>query len=748
MRSIPKFQILENVKAKSLAIILGLAALYISVFFLIQYLQSSAFVKQELQSFREEVVRLFNHENQIQVSFYQTRLKCHLASPGIMKAFEERDSKTLFEASKPKFDILRTQNPSVTRMQFYAPDGTSLLRVHEEGMSGDDIASLRPMVDYAVKNQSSVSGFEEGYFGLAYRIIEPVFNEQNRYIGSVEFGLQTRHFEEVVKALFPDIRVMMVVPQNRLKMPRGKESYEAYQGYYLVGEDPDLFKPFFSNGKERKSDALVEVENRKYLLINDLYLNDYENKPFIQLLLLKDMHKMDKVFYKEVSTSALIALFLLLMTWLAADFSLRYFVKNVTRLNKELAESHAKMDAVFRSTREGIAILNLNGRFISVNPAFTKLLGYSDFELLGMSFEHFTHTRASEQTNKLLKAVVEKQFIDNVEQLVVSKSGKKTLLQISFSLLPDERRILMVTRDITHIRAQQVELERYMNALDENVITSKTDLDGNITFASQAFCDVSGYSKEELMGQKHSIIRHPDTPMHVYEKMWETITSGHVWKGELKNLRKDGSAYWVFAAIGPEFNELGEIVGYTAIRHDITDKKRVEELSVTDELTGLYNRRYYNEIFERELNRRRRDRLPFLFVLMDIDHFKRYNDTYGHQAGDEALTKVADAINQCFQRTGDYLFRLGGEEFGAILNVDSEAGVEPVLARIHQCIAALELPHAGNPPYGVVTLSVGAYLETEYLKSRNETAIYLMADKALYEAKNEGRSRSVLKVNL
>jgi diguanylate cyclase (GGDEF)-like protein len=132
---------------------------------------------------------------------------------------------------------------------------------------------------------------------------------------------------------------------------------------------------------------------------------------------------------------------------------------------------------------------------------------------------------------------------------------------------------------------------------------------------------------------------------------------------------------------------------------------------------------------------------------MDIDNFKAYNDCYGHQAGDEALIKVSRALSNCFQRTGDCLFRLGGEEFGAILNVDSRAAAEQALARVHRCVAELELPHEKNPPYGVLTLSVGAYLETEYRKKRTETAIYLLADKALYEAKHEGRSRSVLKVN-
>jgi PAS domain S-box-containing protein len=109
--------------------------------------------------------------------------------------------------------------------------------------------------------------------------------------------------------------------------------------------------------------------------------------------------------------------------------------------------------------------------------------------------------------------------------------------------------------------------------INENIIMSTTDIDGIITSVSDAFCEISGYTKEELIGRSHSIIRHPDTSKELFDDLWETIKSGKIWYGEIKNLSKEGRSYWVEATISPEYDKSGKIIGYSAIRHDITYKK-------------------------------------------------------------------------------------------------------------------------------------------------------------------------------
>ncbi len=131
------------------------------------------------------------------------------------------------------------------------------------------------------------------------------------------------------------------------------------------------------------------------------------------------------------------------------------------------------------------------------------------------------------------------------------------------------------------LRRSKQELEQLLSQLDKNVIISRTDLNGDITYASKAFLDVSGYCENEVIGQNHRLMRHPDMPADLFNDLWGTITAEKSWVGDIKNITKNGEYYWVHTTISPTHNDQGEITGYSAIRQDITDRKEVEELSST-----------------------------------------------------------------------------------------------------------------------------------------------------------------------
>lgn len=118
-----------------------------------------------------------------------------------------------------------------------------------------------------------------------------------------------------------------------------------------------------------------------------------------------------------------------------------------------------------------------------------------------------------------------------------------------------------------------------IEAYSKNVIASRTDLKGIITYTSDAFVEISGYTKEELLGQPHNIVRHPNMPKESFKDMWETIQAGHVWKGEVQNRKKNGDFYYVAATITPIFDEDNDIIGYSAIRQDITHEKEIFKLN-------------------------------------------------------------------------------------------------------------------------------------------------------------------------
>jgi len=314
---------------------------------------------------------------------------------------------------------------------------------------------------------------------------------------------------------------------------------------------------------------------------------------------------------------------------------------------------------------------------------------------------------------------------------------------IKKSILEEElkTKVINIFSNIKHIE----EIKGFNKILDENVISFSVDTRGIITYVSKAFCSISGYSIEELIGKSHNIIKHPDMDISVFKEIVLAITSNQTWRGEIKNLKKDGSYYWVNAVLEPIFDKKRSITGYSAVQQDITDKKIIYELSITDGLTSLYNRRYFNDIAQGIIEQTMRNDEVFAFLLLDIDNFKKYNDTYGHQAGDEVLITVAQSLKNTFKRRDDTIFRLGGEEFGVLINSKTIDDVMKLAELTRSNIESLQIEHQKNLPSKVITASFGiGIISSKYNKDLHYLdSLYKNADDALYKAKDNGRNRIV-----
>lgn len=171
--------------------------------------------------------------------------------------------------------------------------------------------------------------------------------------------------------------------------------------------------------------------------------------------------------------------------------------------------------------------------------------------------------------------------------------------------------------------------------------------------------------------------------------------------------------------------------------------QRLAAMAITDELTGAYNRRHFNTVFDAEVARHLRNRTPMALCMLDIDQFKLYNDRYGHLAGDSVLQRVAATIGGHLQRAGDQFFRLGGEEFGILLNVDEppEKAI-PFVEKICADIQAMAIPHEMSS-HQVVTASFGLVWVSGHSPVIRAEEVYAAADQLLYQAKAQGRNRVV-----
>lgn len=206
-------------------------------------------------------------------------------------------------------------------------------------------------------------------------------------------------------------------------------------------------------------------------------------------------------------------------------------------------------------------------------------------------------------------------------------------------------------------------LQSYEKSIDKNLIVTKTDLNGIITFANKNFYDISGYTEDEIIGHNHRLVRHPDCPDSLFEKMWETISSKRTWQGEIKNRHKDGSTYWLNSTVSPILDSSGNIIEYLSIRSDVTklveQQEKLKDALYLDCLTGLGNRNaLLDEIESAEA--------PSI-ILIDIDNFSQINDFYGNVFGDEVIKELGKELQRnLIAEKSSKLFRLSGDEFAII----------------------------------------------------------------------------------
>jgi len=175
--------------------------------------------------------------------------------------------------------------------------------------------------------------------------------------------------------------------------------------------------------------------------------------------------------------------------------------------------------------------------------------------------------------------------------------------------------------------------------------------------------------------------------------------------------------------------------------------KQLEDVSYTDSLTALSNRRYFNLVYERELKRAKRTKSHITFMMLDIDYFKQYNDTYGHIEGDTALKSVANVLKSTLKRPGDFVFRLGGEEFGILLTETDESNSAQLAREVCDAVRGCEIEHKSSEANKFVTISIGVVccIADEML---NDEILLTRADEMLYKAKAGGRDSYNITTNV
>jgi PAS domain S-box-containing protein len=220
-----------------------------------------------------------------------------------------------------------------------------------------------------------------------------------------------------------------------------------------------------------------------------------------------------------------------------------------------------------------LCVANQEGYFIDVNPAFTKILGYTREELLSKPFIHFIYPDDIQKTKDNSKG----KSVSNFENRYIHKDGGYRILSWSSSIDENTNLIYATARDITDTRYTELKLNEVTHALSDHLIIAITDDKGIITEVNDKFCQISGYTKSELIGKTHNIVNSGVHPLTFWDNLWGKISSGETWVGTIQNKTKAGERYFVHSIISPQIGSQGLIEGYMSIRFDITKEILLKE---------------------------------------------------------------------------------------------------------------------------------------------------------------------------
>jgi diguanylate cyclase (GGDEF)-like protein/PAS domain S-box-containing protein len=323
--------------------------------------------------------------------------------------------------------------------------------------------------------------------------------------------------------------------------------------------------------------------------------------------------------------------------------------------------------------------LQLKEQFRNRSVTHLKTVNKQDRIELGDSEYLFESTDLNLQDWKLV-------LFQPIQGFFYTQLGRDLFLLVLATILVLGIIILMLLVNRFHKRKLEKKLRKFSKVVEQSPISVViTDLEGDIEYINHAFERVSGYTRDEIIGENPRILKTGEHDQEYYEELWSTITAGEMWQGEFYNQKKNGDCYWEKAKITSLLDSSGQPESFIAFKEDITEekelRKELEFFAEMDKLTKVYNRRAGYDILEDIITKADQELTYFAISFIDINNLKEVNDAYGHKTGDELITNVVEIIKQTI-RESDYIFRFGGDEFLLVFNYSQKEEVEKIMERI------------------------------------------------------------------
>jgi len=526
-----------------------------------------------------------------------------------------------------------------------------------------------------------------------------------------EWELETRfalqHFKgyQSIQWLGADLRMRWLLPL---------EGNEAALRFRLTPAHPN-FKPAMqakNNGQPRFSNSFELIQGgRGFILYMPLFIRDGQSDQAFDGFL-------QGVFRVEPLMDELLA------STDGADFSVRLLELDRPLYSREQADA-------LPALQQQVPLLLLNNHYFSLQLSPTQRL----VEQLGTPLPQFV--LGASLTISLLLVAALALALENARRAGALQAGNRRLNEE----VGQRERVEQVLRD----SRERLQLVLDLTDFSRDGLFIIDPHSRAVLHMNHATYSSLGYSAEEF---SQLLQGDPEQLLPGFHAWLELVRQAHrhnlskIFQREMR--RRDGSSQ--AAEISAQLVELNGHEYLIGVSRDNSERlqleARLQRLSQLDGLTGLYNRRFFDRRLHAEWRRLRRIGAPLALLMLDVDHFKAYNDQLGHLAGDDVLRRIGSTLQGCLQREGDVACRYGGEEFAIILVNTGLDGGEHVAARIHRLVAELNLPHPGSP-LGRLSMSIGL-ATSDPTQDSHPDALVAHSDQALYRAKHEGRNRTCI----
>ena len=431
----------------------------------------------------------------------------------------------------------------------------------------------------------------------------------------------------------------------------------------------------------------------------------------------------------------------------------------------ELVEIDTRLRAIIDAAPDAVILMNSEGILTGWNGQAEKIFGWTRDEAIGgvlhdmiippqyrnahiQGLKHFLASGEGPALNKRIEITGMHRdghhFYIELAISPIKQKGKYEFCAFIHDITARKETQNLLLRAKEGVERSSAELVSYIQAIDQHALVSVTDPFGRIIQANDKFCEVSGYSREEILGHDHRMINSGMHSSDFFVEMWATITRGDIWRGEICNRAKNGTLYWVDSTVVPLKGANGQIVRYISVRVDITKRKEsernIQSLAYYDVLTGLPNRTLLHDRLSQLIAESHRDQQKFALLFIDLDRFKYVNDSMGHAVGDRLLQVVAMRLQECVREV-DTVSRISGDEFIVLLRETDAKGAARVAGKILKTLTT---------PCDVGTLQIATHAsigisiypdnaDGEVTEGEMNTLIK-HADVAMYRVKAEGRS--------